>query len=466
MGISSILRGFGLMLLVLAAAMMVPFGVALMFEPEYAGGYAFGAILSAVVGLGALLSCWHKKSASDLRGGLVCVMLWWGVVPIFAMVPFHLGPSNMPLGDALFETVSALTTTGAWLDFETAISSKTEMIWRALMQWLGGLASLSIAAALFIRPAFIGIDTMLPPFSRGEHASYLRAMRNAFKAFLPAYAGLSAFGVVALMLAGAPFWDACVMALSFAATGGFVPNADGIGAYAPVVGGLAFVMMIVGGMSFVVISRWLAGGKTLRHDAETIAYASILIFAGVMFWVLTGSAGGVGGLFAQWFNAAGLLSTNGIVIGTPPTLAAAGVTAIIGGTAVSTAGGFKVLRWLVINRRAREEIRKLVSPNAVFGTSRIADEFGVWTHFLVFTIILAILLLSFSLAGYSFDVATIVGVAALSNSGPLLALAAEGSANYDIFDGPLRLLLIAAMILGRLEAVVALALLNRAFWRN
>ena len=168
----------------------------------------------------------------------------------------------------------------------------------------------------------------------------------------------------------------------------------------------------------------------------------------------------------QLFNAASLLSTNGFTIGEAPPLTVALVTAIIGGAAVSTAGGFKILRWIVIMRRAREEIRRLIIPSGVFGERRVANELGVWMHFIVFTITLAALVVAVSAGGHNFELAASAAIAALSNSGPLIQLAEGGSAGYAVFSEPLRWLLVAAMILGRLEAAAALALINRAFWRS
>ena len=166
----------------------------------------------------------------------------------------------------------------------------------------------------------------------------------------------------------------------------------------------------------------------------------------------------------SFLTPASILSTNGMVIGEPPTMIAALVTGIIGGAAVSTAGGFKILRWLVITRRAREEIWRLISPKAVFGGRRIGNELGVWMHFLVFTLILGGLIVVFAFGGHPLETAAAAAVAALSNAGPLTALV--GIEDYASFGGALRWVLVVGMILGRLEVAVALALINIAFWRS
>ena len=142
------------------------------------------------------------------------------------------------------------------------------------------------------------------------------------------------------------------------------------------------------------------------------------------------------------------------------------MTVIIGGSAVSTAGGFKILRWLVIIRRSREEIRRLITPKGVFGKSNIANEFGVWIHFLGFTIILGALTLFITLDGHSFDLAATAATAIFANAGPVIGIVEGAETGYEVFSAPTRILLCAGMILGRLEAVVALAIFNVAFWRS
>lgn len=462
MGLTSILRGFSAMLFIIGIAMLAPLAVAFIGGEDSADAYLFSAILCLTAGAAVLSASFGRAPPSDFRGALVIILLWWTVIPAFAAGPFIVG--GMSFSDGYFEVVSALTTTGGWLSREGAFASPAGAIWRAQLQWLGGLASIAVAAAIFIRPAFIGIDTLLPPFSRGEKASFLRPLRNAASSFAVVYLILTLAAFSAITLSGAPVFDAAVMAMSVVASGGFVPNAEGLGAYGYPVIYAMMPFIILSGANFVLIARLMGGKHDRSRDVENASYILILIGVAIMFWVVAG-AGDVVLLAPQFFNAASLMSTNGYTIGEAPPLIAVMVTAIIGGAAVSTAGGFKILRWLVIMRRAREEIRRLVVPSGVFGQRRVANELGVWIHFIVFTMTLAALVISLSVGGYDFSLAAAAATAALSNAGPIIYLAEGGVDGYAIFDEPLRWLLIAGMILGRLEAAVALALFNRAFWR-
>jgi len=463
MGYASIIRAFGVTLLILGGAMLLPYFVAFMTPGEAADNYLYGAAVTLIAGSGCIVLSMGRRIAGDFRSAILVILLWWIVAPAFAAIPFMFTMGSFL--DAYFEAVSALTTTGAWLSNEAAITNAPGMLWRGQLQWLGGLASLAIAAAIFIRPAFIGIDTLLPPFPRGDRASYLRAIRNATVGFFSAYLLLTTTSFIIQMLIGAPVLDAAVISMSVVSSGGFIPRADSLAAYPFAVTGALLPFMMLGGANFILITRLMQGKARRNRDVETGVYFLAILIVGVGFWVAA-DAGDIDLIPAQVFNAASLFSTNGILIGEKPTLPLALVTVIIGGSAVSTAGGFKILRWLVIIRRSREEIRRLIPPRGVFGKSNIANEFGVWIHFLGFTIILGALTLLTTLDGHSFDLAATAATAIFANAGPVIEMVEGAEAGYEVFSEPTRALFCAGMILGRLEAVVALAVFNHAFWRS
>ena len=463
MGLTSILRAFANMIAVVGAAMLAPMLLAHVNGEAAAGSYLFGAIVAFLAAAGLFAASAGRRPPSDFRGALVVVLLWWVGAPVFACLPLMHG--GVSFADAYFDAVSAITTTGGWIDPAAVLQSQSGTLWRAQLQWLGGLASIAIAAAIFIRPAFIGIDTLLPPFSRGDRASYLRPLRNAVTTFMPIYAIITAIAFFVFVASGAPAFDSAILALSLSASGGFAPHVDGLSGYGDGVVYAAFPFIVLGGANFVLIARLIRGRRDRVRDVESGAYLVIIFAVGWLFWLMAG-AGDVDLVFGQIFNAASFLSTNGLIVGEAPPLILLMVTAIIGGAAVSTAGGFKILRWLVIMRRAREELRRLVSPSAVMGGRNVGNELGVWMHFIVFTMILAALTLILSFDNHAFELASAGATAALSNTGPLLYVAEGGAGGYAVYNEPLRWLLLMAMVLGRLEAAVALALLNRAFWRT
>ncbi len=477
MGFPSIIRALGNGLSILGLFMLAPTLYALVQGSDEIQYYGFSAVITIMVGVGLLFTIAAKKPATDFRGGILLVLLWWVIAPIFGALPLVLSGQS-GVSDAYFEAVSALTTTGAWLSFETLLSDPIGLFWRALMQWIGGLVSIAFAASVIVRPAFYGVDTIKVPFSRGERNSYLRSLENALISFFSVYLFLTLLCLFLLVSTGLAPFDATIMALSVQASGGLIPHIQGLGGYNQIITLILLPFVVFSGLNFVLISfvvKILVNNHwSHQRDVESETYIFMIFIVGIVFWILAG-AGDMDLIPLQLFNAASLLSTNGFFVGEPPPLTVAIITALIGGAAISTAGGFKIMRWLVITRRANEEIQRLILPHAVRGTSRIANELGVWMHFLVFTIFLASMIVIFTFFGHSFDRAAAAAAATLSNTGPLVGLASIEKGDiltslavndYDGFNPMGRWVMVVAMILGRIEAVAALALFNRAFWRS
>ena len=462
MGFNNLIRFYSQVLIAIGVLMLVPFAIGVGIG-EAAANYIFGAVICiAFGGVGAMTSLGAKRQSS-FRGILLLVLVWWTITPIFAAAPLALDGRGFDV--AYFDAVAALTTTGGWVSRLGALDNAANAIWLALLQWVGGLASISIAAAIFIRPVFIGIDTLLPPFSRGDRGDFLRPLRNAIAAFAAFYALLTFIAFVLLVFAGASSFEALIMATSTIASGGFLPYADGLESVNSTTLVVLGVLVVLSGANFALLARLFRGKNARLRDVETLAYTMIIIFVGIMFWAFSSSLD-IKHFLHQLFHAASLLSTNGYMFEDAPPLPIVLVTAIIGGSAVSSAGGFKILRWLVIMRRAREEILRLIAPSRVFGGRRVAQELSVWIHFLVFTLILAVLLLILSTSGAPFELSASAVVASVANTGPIIYLAPGGEDGFGVFASEYRWVLAAAMVLGRLETAAALALLNRAFWRS
>lgn len=470
MSFAPVLRFIGFALLAIAAAAVVPSLLAVALD-EPMEPFAASAFISAFGGacFFALSKGLPKRASvrSGFRELVLALSLFWLAVPFAAAVP--LIEQTFSLWSAWFEAVSALTTTGAWLSEPTARATVSGMIYRATLEWLGGIASLSTAAAVFVRPEFVGVVPPSPPFARGKHDSYLRAFSSALQAFAPVYASLTAVSFFAFMFAGVPWAEAVTLALSLIASGGFAPTPGGLAAYSNAALGVAMATLVVSAINFVVIARLaLQGGDRLKSgpDPETRAFLLLIIPVALLFWLSVGSY--------EWsdfppqiVNAISLLSTNGAFIGETPQLTPLLVTAVIGGAAVSTAGGIKLLRWLITFQRAGQELWQLTHPGGVLKRKRPAIyEFGVWIHTIAFTIVLAALVLTVAFFGYDLELAAATAVAVVTNAGPLIAAAPGSTSDFIQFAEPLRVLLALGMIAGRLELVLLLLLFDREFWET
>lgn len=449
-------------------AMAVPALLAWLRPDTAPTGYLFGifvalglAVMFIAVGQGFPR---RPIVRSGMRELFLALIMFWGGIPFLAAIPFVIG--GMPLVDGWFEAVSALTTTGGWLSDTAAHATGHDMIYRASLQWLGGIVSLATAGAVFVRPEFIGVAPLVPPFSRGESGSFIRAFDRAVWTFLPVYSVITAAGFLCFVFAHVPVVDAATMAMSYISTGGFVPAGGGILSYSPGAIAIAMVLMCFGAVNFIVVSGLLlsrTGRLRSTKDEETAAFIILIPMMTLLYWVSAG-AGDLDLLIPQIFNAVSILSTNGQIIGESPALLPVLVTAVIGGAAVSTAGGVKLLRWLVTIRRTGQELWKLTHPGGVLGRQPHVNELGIWVHTLAFTILMAAIILITAFFGHSLEVSATAAVAAVANAGPLVDLAPQMTADYARFETPLRGFLGLAMIAGRLELVVFMVMLSRRFW--
>lgn len=433
-------------------------------------GHITGIVLCALIGTMCIAAGQGMRRRPPVRNGLrellLALLLFWLALPLSAAIP--LIADGLRFDEAWFEAVSALTTTGAWLSDPAARATPQDMLYRASLQAIGGLVSLATAAAVFVRPEFIGIAPPIPPFSRGETGSYLRAFDRAVWAFLPVYAVCALAGGVALVAAGVPAVPGMAMGLSFLASGGFVPIAGGLSAVSGPATVVSAVLMTLGAVNFVIVASFVLGqSATLRRgrDLETGAFLLLIPVVAIIFWLSRG-AGDVDRLGHHVLNAISFLSTNGPTLSHRPELIPVLVTAVVGGAAVSTAGGIKILRWLVTFRRSGEEIWKLTHPGAVPRSKPSANELGVWIHALAFAMILAVLVLITAFYGYELEASAAAAVAVITNTGPLLDLAPLMTADYGVFDPSLRSFFMVGMIAGRLELVIMLVILNRRFWQG
>lgn len=465
------LRWTGFALLGLSSLLLLPVLTALIAgEAEALARYMLTFILGLFTGAVLLIISRSRAQPTDRGGGMrqaiLIFIVWWLVLPLIAALPFWGGTLNF--ADAWFEAVSSLTTTGAWLSQEQARASASGMVWRAALQWAGGLAAICAAASVFVRPVFIGVDIGVLPFSRGEKNSYVRALSRAFVTFTPVYLIMSLLTLVLLGMTGVPLLDSIVLALSLPASGGFLPSADGVEQYSGAARIVIFLSTVAGGISFLFLVRMLRlQGQAVRvqRDRETLTFLLLLPVIAIILMISARQFGFLP-FFSGIFNAASMLSTNGFHTGTPPALVPSLITCMIGGAAISSAGGLKLLRWLTTFHRAGEEVWKLIYPQAVPGRSRTINEIGIWIHYLGFTVTLSFLVLLISISGQTLELSVTAATAAVSNAGPLIALSPGEVADYYVFGPIVRFVLALGMILGRLEMVVTLALFNRIFWRG
>lgn len=452
------------------------------------------AFLAPAIVIGFLGGCmiFTFKGQSQLAGrrqSLLLLALVWLVLPIAGALPLHAAGYPKGLMDAIFEAVSGFTTTGASVFIELAEVPRSIIIWRALLQWMGGLTTL-LALAAIVGPLAGAdlLDRQLRLIGRSTHGT-TRHMSEAVNTILPLYLALTMGCFAALILTGIPPIDAFCLALSTVSTGGFMPREGTIALYgSPTAEVILAIFMFIGGVSVFWVRALLQGRwPIVRETREPYWMLFLIVASGIAISILLlGEAAGGGfeefvhGLTIGLATAASLISTTGFAISVPaqefvPYMAVLGI-AIIGGGRFSTAGGLKIYRVIAMLRQIGRELRILVFPHGV-RPSRSGEEGRdnelmktIWTHFLAVLIALSVLAVIVAGTGVSFDGALLAASSALSNIGPaydFLRLSdISGAPPYGEMNDVAQIALCIGMILGRVEIIALISLLTAAYWRR
>ena len=466
----------GRILRVFGAAFLAPAAVAALYG-EWADvpGFVIGGLLCAAIGEAMIRG--SRGAGQDLRRieALAVVSGVWLMLALLCAVP-HVWVGLPPI-DALFEAMSGITATGATIltDFETP--GRGFFFWRAMTQWLGGMGVIALVLAVLPRLA-IGIRQLFfaeaPGPSEENVAPQIRKTAGMLWRF---YAGLTAAEVVALVVAGMPLFDAVCHAFTNVAAGGFSPNAESIAGYNSVaIEWIVIVFMFLSGANFALQYRALLGypGALFRDD-EFRAYTGIVGVAAVALALLLWQVETAGApIRTALFQVLSILTTTGYAstdfeLWTDKTKVVLLAMMFIGGCAGSAAGGPKVLRHMLIGRFTLTELRRTLHLRGVMpvklGGKVVPEEVvrSVLVFFLFYVLMFAIT--TAVLIGFGADMETAVTATtgALGNIGPGFGEVGP-MASYGGLHPISKLMLIAAMWIGRLEVVTVLALLRPEVW--
>lgn len=465
---------------VLIAVFASEFDVALRLMLYLAlGVFLFVAILFSLRG--------RHRQENRITGYLIAVLIWV-VTPIYAAVPLA-DIAGMSFLDAVFETVSGLTTTGASVIRDVEQLPKALIFWRSQVQWTGGLLTL-LTVLLLLAPSGIG---GLP----ANHASsilHLSAWTSRSKTLISVivitrvYLATTAACFVALVIVGEQPFVAITLSMMALSTGGLLPQS---GDLLSMVGQAATVILalflVVGATSIFwqrMVLTWQVR-ELVRHRESYAIILVCLVLALVIASLLYAAAGSSdvlspsAAMIEGMFNAASLISTNGVetregVFALLPVILVVFLV-IIGGGTFSTSGGMKYYRMGGMLGQSLREIRRLIYPNAV-SSSRIGSQayspellVAIWSYFTVAILSLAFFTVFLNLAGLQFNAALMATVAAFSNVGPLynstwVALGDPAWPAYADMAVSAKIALMILMILGRLEILVVLGVFNIKYW--
>jgi len=490
---SPIQRVLGLLLTIFSLSMLPPIAFSLYYDDGMVGDFIESFVVVATVGVILWFPARQAKRDLRLRDGFLIVASFWIVLGVFGSAPFLLAdPETLDIGftDAVFESISGLTTTGATVLTGLDGLPKGLLYYRQQLQWFGGLGIIVLAVAVL---PMLGVGGM--QLYRAESPGPVKDSKltpkitKTAKALWYVYLGITIVCCLSYWAAGMSFFDALCHSFSTVAIGGFSTHDASIAAFRdyPNYAAIEFIaifFMFLAGVNFSL--HFLAWrGRSLRHyfaDPEFSAYIRILgalsiIVILYLFWRQSDFDSGASiadTVRTALFQTVSIATTTGFTTddfslwpGALPVLLV--FSSFIGGCAGSTAGGMKVVRWALLYRQGLREFQRLVHPNAEIPVKlgnkavnpRVVDS--VWGFFAVYVVVFTVLLLIMMATGLDQVTAFSAVAASLNNLGPGLGDVAGGFADVS---GVAKWAAVCAMLLGRLEIFTLLVLVTPMFWRG
>ena len=471
----------GILLSTLALMMVVPAAIDLYNgHPDWEVFLISGGV-TLFVGVATALTCKSVGRRMMTREAFVMTTLSWIALVFFASLPLKFSELNLSFTDAVFEAMSGLTTTGSTVIKDLDDAPSGVLIWRALLQWLGGIGIIVMAIAVLPMLRVGGMQLFRMESSDQSEKALPRAAQIA-TAIGVIYLALSCICAFAYWLAGMTGFDAISHAMTTIATGGFSTHDLSIAYFENVwIDYIAVVGMVIGALPFLLYLKTLQGDWTaLYNDSQVQWFLSavlltVFITAGWL-WLERG---------AEISDALRLASFNIVSIITGTGYATTdyslwGTFAIpifffimfIGGCAGSTTCGIKVFRIQVLYAAARSQIHHLIQPSGVFvpyyNRHPISDDviMSVLGFLFMWFFSFCVLALALGFLGLDFLTAFSSAAAAIANVGPGLGPIVGPGGNFSTLPDPAKWLLSGGMLLGRLELFTVIVLFSRRFWRG
>lgn len=483
MNFGVVCKVIGNLLLVESLFLAVPLLVSVLYAETAASAFAWSLVSTAVIGF--LLSQIKPKTTTiKAREGLLIVTLGWIAASICGALPFTFSGSVPTFIDALFETVSGLTTTGATIMDDVEILPKGILFWRSFTHWLGGMGILVFTLAVL--PA-IGVGGMqiYKAEAAGPTADKLvPRLANTAKLLYTVYLGITVTGIAVLLIAGVTPFESVVLGLGTVGTGGFFIYNDSIGVFnqdSHIVWILT-TLMIVSGINFALYYElWQRRWQSVRVNSELKLYLTIVLVSGLLItanlmYAVPGGAGFWENAKHAFFQVASIITTTGyttVDFNQWPEFSKTILFALIfvGGSAGSTAGGIKVIRLLVAGKLLRRETSHMLHSRALVPITvngRVISNdtaVAIVSFILLYITVFGLGALVLTLAGTDLVTSTSAVATALSNVGIGFGLVGP-MRSFSFFSGPIKLFLVALMLFGRLELFTILVIFTPGFWKQ
>ena len=481
MQIKSVIRILGLLLMLFSLAIIPPIIVSLVFQDNETWSFFYAGILIFVSGLLLWLPAAQAKTDLKLRDGFIIVVLFWFVLSSFASLPMILSDSlEISITNAIFESVSGLTTTGATILNGIDALPESILFYRQYLQWLGGLGIIVLAVAVL---PMLGVGGM--QLYKAEVAGPIKnkitpRITETAKWLWIVYLTMTILCGLGYYFAGMTIFDSICHSFSTIAIGGFSTHDASFGFYDNQwIELVAIIFMLAAGLNFSL--HYLAfknkSIQAYKDDNESFSFIFITIFISILtilyIYQLT-SEMNTREIIRNTFYAVSISTTTGFTnanyfnyVGFLPILLI--LFSFVGGCAGSTAGGMKVIRVILLLKQGYRELIRLIHPNSKIkvkvGNSAINERTleTIWGFFAVYVFVFFTVMLLLMLSGLDFLTSFSAVAATINNLGP-----GQGEVinNYSNLTDVNKWILSFSMIVGRLEIFTLLVIFTPDFWRK
>ena len=469
----------GLLQVILGFAMIIPVVAQLIYQ-EFDSSFIGSSIITIIFGILFFLSNLDHDKKLNLPQAFLLTGLSWLSIAIFGSLPFIFSNLSLSITDSFFESMSGITTTGSTIIQNLEIAPKSILLWRAILQWLGGIGI--IVMAITLMPIMnVGGMQLFKISSNDTAEKILPKSKQISIRLLIIYSILTLICASFYKLFGMNFFDSLTHSMTTIATGGFSNYNQSIGHFDSfLIEMTSMIFIILGSIPFIAYIKFLNGDKKIFiSDSQIIAFLKVSIFSIIVLFIYLLFINGFenDSLRSISFNVISVLTGTGYVTkdfdqwGNFPLIFFL-ILMFIGGCAGSTACGIKIFRVQLLYYFLLNQIKKIIYPRGVFVIKydqNIIDEkfmSSVISFIFLYIIIFFSLTAILSLTGLDFITSISGAATSISNVGPGLGDVIGPNGNFSSLQNSSKWVLSLGMILGRLELFAILVLFIPSFWRK
>ncbi|KAA1174492.1 TrkH family potassium uptake protein [Marinobacter salinexigens] len=469
------------MLILLSFLMTLPVNLLMFGETPDWLAFVTSSAICFTSGLVALVMVGRKKHVLRQRQMFMLTVSAWIVIPLFSSLPLLLSDLRLTVTDAFFESISGVTTTGSTIFTGLDRMPSDILLWRSIMQWMGGIGIIGMAVAIlpFLR---IGGMKLFATESSEWSEKVVPRTNSLARSLVGIYLGLTAGCTLAYWLLGMNFFEALNHAMTTVSTGGYSTSDSSMGQFdSNAILLTSSMFMALGSMPFFLFVRFIHGQRQpLLKDQQVRFFLVMLVAIALMlmvYRVVNNNADAFDAFVHALFNVTSVVTTTGYAstdysLWGPFAVVIFLFITFVGGCSGSTAGGMKIFRFQLSMLLLREQVRRLLHPHAVFARNYngrvIGDDIVASSVAFSFIFLATLAFVTAILGALGLDLITSLSGAAtaLTNVGPGLGDIIGPAGNFETLPDAAKWVLMATMILGRLELVSVLVMLSPDFWRS